>query len=164
VICCSFCIHFVPVFVKKTFAFLTRRRTLKGSSGQTRLETQIRVKKPSFFFIKIPIINKILAVRSEGLFWAKNKVRCSFGFGLWAWPFEASHYARLKATSLIDYFQPISLYSTKFGHSISQPLNFNGHSVKRPLARSRGIFYVESSERQLREHIMVFSMERMQLN
>jgi hypothetical protein len=50
-----------------------------------------------FSFIKKSIINKILAIRLEGLFWARNKVGCSFGFGLWAWPLETSHYARPKA-------------------------------------------------------------------
>jgi hypothetical protein len=47
-----------------------------------------------FFIIKKAIINKILTVRLEGLFLARNIVGCSFGFGLWAWPLEASHYGR----------------------------------------------------------------------
>jgi hypothetical protein len=47
-----------------------------------------------FLFIKWSIIDKILAVRLEGLFWARNKVACSFEFGLWAWPLEASHFGR----------------------------------------------------------------------
>ena len=65
-----------------------------------------------FFSLK-KHIDKILAVRLEGLFWARNKVGCSFGFGLWAWPLEASHYARprLQFLYFIDYFQPISLDS-----------------------------------------------------
>jgi hypothetical protein len=43
-----------------------------------------------FLFIKKSIIDKILAIRLEGLFWAWNKVGCSFGFELWAWHLEAS--------------------------------------------------------------------------
>ena len=45
------------------------------------MEIQTMVKRPLIFFIKISIINKILAVTLEGLFWATNKVECSFGFG-----------------------------------------------------------------------------------
>jgi hypothetical protein len=45
-----------------------------------------------FLFVKRSIIGKILAVRLEGLFWTRNKVGCSFGFGLWAWPSKTSHY------------------------------------------------------------------------
>jgi hypothetical protein len=48
------------------------------------METQTMVERPSvFFLIKKPIIGKILAVKLEGLSWARNKVGCSFGFGLW---------------------------------------------------------------------------------
>jgi hypothetical protein len=39
--------------------------------------------------MKKSIIDKILAVRWEGLFSAKIKVGCCFGFGLWDWPLEA---------------------------------------------------------------------------
>ena len=35
-----------------------------------------------FFPLNKSIIDKILAVRLEGLFWTRNKVGCSFGFGL----------------------------------------------------------------------------------
>jgi hypothetical protein len=118
----------------------------------------------SVFFITKSIIDKILAVRLEGLFWAGNKVRCSFGFGLWAWPLEASHcvrpswggvgvrgqgfglwtwpleashYARHKAPLIVFYwlciFSLLFGLSTRFGHSIPQPLNLDGHSVKRHL-------------------------------
>jgi hypothetical protein len=55
------------------------------------------VERPSIFSHKKSIVDKILAVRLEGLFWATNKVGCSSGFGLWAWPLEPSHYARPKA-------------------------------------------------------------------
>ena len=88
-----------------------------------------------FFFIKKSIIDKILAVRLEGLFWARNKVGCSFGFGLWAWPLEASHYARPKAPITIFYWLFSAHFfglSTKFGHSIPRPLDLDSHSVKRP--------------------------------
>jgi hypothetical protein len=88
-----------------------------------------------FFFIKKSIIDKILAVRLEGLFRASNKVGCSFGFGLWAWPLEASHYTRPKAPLTIFYWLFSAHFfglSTKFGHSIPQPLDLDGHSVKRP--------------------------------
>ena len=46
-----------------------------------------------FFFIKKSIFDEILVIRLEGLFWARNKVGCSFRFGL----------------------------STKFGHSVPRP-------------------------------------------
>jgi hypothetical protein len=60
------------------------------------METQTMVKRPLVFFsLKFSIIDKILAVGLEGLVCAMNKVGCSsFGFGLWAWPLEASHYGR----------------------------------------------------------------------
>ena len=38
-----------------------------------------------FFSLKNSIIDKMLAVRLKGLFWARNKVGCSSGVGLWAW-------------------------------------------------------------------------------
>jgi hypothetical protein len=58
-------------------------------------------------------------------------------FKLWAWPLEALHCDRLKAPNyyiiLAMYLQPISLDSQqKFRHSIPRPLDFDGHSVKRP--------------------------------
>jgi hypothetical protein len=124
----------------KMITFGRRRRTLKGSLGRTGMETQTMVKRPSVFFIKKSITDKIFAVRLEGLFWARNKVGCPFGFGLWAWPLEASnygcpsreavgvhgqrfglwawpleasHYAgrRLQLLYFIGYYQPISLDS-----------------------------------------------------
>jgi hypothetical protein len=88
-----------------------------------------------FFFMKKSIIGKIFAVRLEGLFWARNKVGYSSRFGLWAWPLEASHYARPKAPLLIFYWLFSAHFfglSTKFGNSIPQPLDLDGHSVKRP--------------------------------
>jgi hypothetical protein len=63
-----------------------------------------------FFHIKKSIIGKILAIRLEGLFWARNKVGCTFGFGLWAWPLEASHCAWPKAPLTTFYW----LFSTPF--------------------------------------------------
>jgi hypothetical protein len=88
-----------------------------------------------FFHIKKSIIGKILAIRLEGLFWARNKVGCTFGFGLWAWPLEASQCAWPKAPLTTFYW----LFSThffglsiEFGHSIPQPLDLDDHSVKRP--------------------------------
>jgi hypothetical protein len=61
---------------------------------------------------------------------------CSFGFGLWAWPLEASHYARPKAPLTIFYWLFWAHFfglSTKLAHSIPRPLHLDGHSVKRPL-------------------------------
>jgi len=58
-------------------------------------------------------------------------------FGLWAWPLEASHYARPNAPLIIFYWLFSTHFfglSTKFGHSITQPLDLDGHSVNRPLA------------------------------
>jgi hypothetical protein len=77
----------------KMIPFWRRLRTLKGSLGRMGMETQTMVERPSVFFNKKFIMNKILAVRSEGLFWARNKVGRSVGFGLWAWPLEVSHYS-----------------------------------------------------------------------
>ena len=73
-----------------------------GSDGNG--ETQTMVKGRRFLIIKKSIIDKILAIGLEGLFWARNKVGCSFGFGLWAWPLEASHYARPKAPLTVFYW------------------------------------------------------------
>ena len=53
--------------------------------------------------------------------------------------FESSTLCPTKGSTYayyIDYFQPISLDSTKFGHSIPQPLELDDHSVKRPLANA----------------------------
>jgi hypothetical protein len=62
------------------------------------MPTQTLVERPLVFFhMKISIIKKILAIRLEGLFWARNKVGYCVRFGLWAWPLEALYYARLKA-------------------------------------------------------------------
>jgi hypothetical protein len=75
--------------------------------------------------------HKILTARMEGMFWAGKKVGCSFllwtlglafgGFTLcptedstWLW---STHFFGL---------------SSKFGHSIPQPLNLDGRSVKWP--------------------------------
>jgi hypothetical protein len=73
-----------------------------------------------FFSLKI-IIGKTLVVRLEGLFWTRNKVGCSFGFGLWAWPLEASHYAWSKAPLTIFYW----LFSSPFLCTLNKvwPLN-----------------------------------------
>jgi hypothetical protein len=47
------------------------------------METQTMVKRlPIFFINEKSIIDKILAFGMEGLYWARNKVGCSFGFGL----------------------------------------------------------------------------------
>jgi hypothetical protein len=82
----------------------------EGSSGRTGLDTQTMVERPLVFIIKNSIIDKILTIRLEGLFWARNKVGCSFGFGLWAWSLEASHYPRPKASITIFYW----LFSAHF--------------------------------------------------
>jgi len=50
------------------------------------------VERPLVFFHLKSTIDKILVVRLEELFWARNKVGCPFGFGLWACPLEVSHY------------------------------------------------------------------------
>jgi hypothetical protein len=81
--------------------FWRRWRTLEGSLDQTGMEAQTMVERPSVSFPKKSIIDKILAVRLEGLFWARNKVACSFG--LWGWPLEASYYARPMAPLTIFY-------------------------------------------------------------
>jgi hypothetical protein len=57
-------------------------------------------------------------------------------FGLCAWPSEASHYAQLKAPLTIFYWLFSAHFfglSTKFGHSIARPLDLDGHSVNQPL-------------------------------
>ena len=57
---------------------------------------KLRSRGRRFFFHlkKKQIIDKILAVRLEELFWARNKVGRSFEVGLQARPLEASHYGR----------------------------------------------------------------------
>jgi hypothetical protein len=68
-------------------------------------ETQTMVERPSICFHKKKSnIDKILAVRLEKLFWARNKVGCSFGFGFGAWSLEASHYAWSKVAIPIIYW------------------------------------------------------------
>jgi hypothetical protein len=46
------------------------------------METQTMVERPLVIFIKKLILDKILAVRLEGLFGTRNKTGCSFEFGL----------------------------------------------------------------------------------
>ena len=75
-------------------------------------------------FIKKSIIDKILAVRLEGLFWARKKVGRSFGSELQTWHVEAPHHARLKAPINIVYWlailSPFFGLSTKFGPVIGE--------------------------------------------
>jgi len=89
-------------------------------------------------------------------------VACSFEFGLWAWPLEASHFGRpsqevveghgerfglsvwpLEASQYVWLKAPLTIFdwlfsthflglSTKFDHSIPRPLDLDGHSVKWP--------------------------------
>jgi hypothetical protein len=89
-------------------------------------------------------------------------VACSFEFGLWAWPLEASHFSRssreavgihgqrfglcawpLEASRYAQLKAPLTIFywlfsahffglSTKFDHSIAQPLDLDDHSVNRP--------------------------------
>ena len=72
------------------------------------------------------------ALRLERLFWTRNKVGCSFGFGLWAWPLEASHFAaqRLHFLYFIGYFQLISLDS-------QQTLATQSHGLSTWMAKVR---------------------------
>jgi len=97
------------------------------------METQTMVNKPPVFFHKKKSISdKILAIRLEALFWARNKVGCSFflknlglAFGCFIlisivhwWPtpvsvggLQAQPKAPLPTILLAIYFQPISLDS-----------------------------------------------------
>jgi hypothetical protein len=92
--------------------------------GRTGMDsTQTMIERPLVFFIKTSIIDKILTIRLEGLFWARYKVACSFGFGLWAWSLEASHYAQPKTSITILYWLFSTQFfglSTKFDHPIPQ--------------------------------------------
>jgi hypothetical protein len=84
-----------------------------------------------------------MARRLEGWFRPRNKVKCSFflwtlslafgGFTLN--PVEGSNSQILLANSFSAHLFGLS---TKFDHSIPQPLNSDGHNVKRP--------YIESLE------------------
>jgi hypothetical protein len=142
--------------------FWRRRRTLEEVWVGREWKPKLWSRGRRFFFIKKSIIDKILGVRVEGLFWARNKEGCSFGFGLsawlleashyrcpsreavgvhgqrfglWAWPLEASHSARPKAPHTIFYWLFSAHFfglSTKFGHSIPRPLDLDVHSVKQP--------------------------------
>jgi hypothetical protein len=100
----------------KMLTFWWRWQTLGGSLGRTGMEPNLRLRGHRFIIIKISIIGKILAVRLKGLFRARNIVTCSFGFGLWAWPLEASHYASPK-TPLTIFSAHFFGLSTKFGHN-----------------------------------------------
>jgi hypothetical protein len=62
--------------------FLPRRRTLEGGLGWIGMETQNMVQRSSIFFHKKQKTDKILAIRLKGLFWAKNKVGCSYSLGM----------------------------------------------------------------------------------
>jgi hypothetical protein len=79
----------------KMITLWRRRRTLEGSLGRMGMKNPNYGREAlGFFSFKKSITDKIFAIRLEELFWARNKVGCSFGFGLWAWPLEASHYGR----------------------------------------------------------------------
>jgi hypothetical protein len=115
----------------------SRVRPLEQSLGRAKmLNPNFRREAELFSSLNNQSLTKILAIRFEGLFWARNKVACSFEFGLWAWPLEASHYARAKASLTIFYWLFSAHFfriSTKFGHSTARPLDLDGHNVNRPL-------------------------------
>jgi hypothetical protein len=80
-------------------------------------------------------IEKILVVRWRDCFEQGIKWDAPSSFGLRAWPLEASQCARPKAPILICYWLFWAYFfglSTKFAHSIPQPLDLDGYSVKRP--------------------------------
>jgi hypothetical protein len=89
--------------------FWRRQRTLQGSLGRMGMETQPMVKRLLIFLIIESIIDKILAVRLDGLYWASHKVGCSFGLGLWR--LHSMPDCWLQWLYFIGYFQPISLDS-----------------------------------------------------
>jgi hypothetical protein len=70
----------------KMITFWRRRRTLEGRLGRTGMETQTMLGGRPIFFIKTSITDKILAVRLEGLFWARSvwdvPLGLAFGLGL----------------------------------------------------------------------------------
>jgi hypothetical protein len=117
----------------KMITFLPRQWTFEGNSGWTGMKTQTMAERMSVFFsFKKSIIDKILAVRLAGFFWAMNEVGCSFGFGLWRLPTMPGR--RLHFLYFIGYLFSAHFFgiSAKFGHSIPRPLDLDGHSVKRP--------------------------------
>jgi hypothetical protein len=88
-----------------------------------------------FFSLKNQSLTRSWALDWRGYFEQGIKVACSFGFGLWAWPLEASHYAWPKAPLTIFYWLFSAHFfglSTKFGYSIPHPLNLDAHSVRWP--------------------------------
>jgi hypothetical protein len=63
----------------------------------------------------------------------------SYGSSESGYVVEASHYARPKASLTIFYWLFSAHFfglSTKFGHSITRPLDLDGHSVNRPLSQA----------------------------
>jgi hypothetical protein len=90
-------------FLKK--ATDSQRKLGSDGNGNPKLWSRGR----RFFFIKKSIIDKILAVRLEGLFWVRNKVACSFGFGLWA-----SHYGHPSREAVGVHGQRFGLWAWPF--------------------------------------------------
>jgi hypothetical protein len=136
--------------------FWSRRRTLEGSLDRTRMETQTMVESLSIVFHKRnKKLTRSWPLDWKNCFGQGIKWDAPSSFGLWAWPLEASHFQverpwkfmakgldvrlglwrlhtmpdqRLRFLYFIGYFQPISLDSTKFGHTGgSHPLMFCNH-------------------------------------
>jgi hypothetical protein len=118
--------------------FSSRQWTLERSLGQMGMKTQTRVERLLIFYIKRIKFDKISAVRLEGLFWTWNKVGGSFF--LWSLDLAVADFhivpnLRLQFLYFIGNLFSAHFFglSTKFGHSIPrQPLDSDGHSVKRP--------------------------------
>jgi hypothetical protein len=99
----------------KMITFWRRRQTLEGSLGRTGMKNPNYGREAvGFFSLKKSITDKIFAIRLEELFWARNKVGCSFGFGLWAWPLEASHYGRPSREAVGVHGQRFGLWAWPF--------------------------------------------------
>jgi hypothetical protein len=126
------------------------------------METQTMVERLLVlsFVKKNSIIDKILAVRLEGLFWAKNKMGfplgSDFGLGLWRlhtmavqverpwdswqtfglwirpWRLHIVPGRRLRSLYFTGWLFSAHFFglSTKLGHSVPWPLDFDGHSMK----------------------------------
>jgi hypothetical protein len=88
-----------------------------------------------FFSLNNQSLTRSWPLDWRGYFEQRIKWTCSFEFGVWTWPLEASHYAQMKAPLTIIYWLSAHFFglSTKFGHSIARPLDLDNHSVNRPL-------------------------------
>ena len=77
-----------PLRFQMVFFFVQNNKLSKEVWIKRQWKPKVRSRgRPCFYFIRKSIINIILVVGLEGLFWTRNKVGFLFGFEFWGWLF-----------------------------------------------------------------------------